>query len=149
LTKGLHWQLKFEIENLLGCIKFIHKTLVKIQKPWNNVAHQTWFNYKNKFYLKVSNVSPKVETLEEERIRVCSLLRNTSEIKGCPRWGLGRMTSESIIHMSVHKPNNKLVNAWLGHFWCTDNMNIHKLTRFTTTWTWGKPPPSPYNIICD
>jgi hypothetical protein len=115
--------LKFEIENLLGCIKFIHKTLAKIHKPWNNVAHQTWFNNKKKSYLKVSNGSPKVETLEEEIVKVCSLVCNTSEIEGrprAPRWGLGRMTSESIIHMSMHKPNNKLVNAWLGHFWCTD-----------------------------
>jgi hypothetical protein len=26
-------------------------------------------------------------------------------------WGLGQMTSESIIHIDLHKPNNKLVNA--------------------------------------
>jgi len=120
--KGLHWLLKFEIEYFLGCIKFIHKTLAKIHKPWNNVAHQTWFNNKKKFYLKVSNASSKVETSEEERVRVWSLIHSTSKIEGClqvPRWGLGRMTSELIIHMNVHKPN-KLVNAWLGHFWCTD-----------------------------
>ncbi len=27
------------------------------------------------------------------------------------RWGLGQMTSESIIHIDLHKLNNKLVNA--------------------------------------
>jgi hypothetical protein len=24
-------------------------------------------------------------------------------------WGLGQMTSESIIHINLHKPNNKLI----------------------------------------
>jgi hypothetical protein len=33
-----------------------------------------------------------------------------------PRWGLGWMTSGSNIHTNLHKPNNKLVNAWLEHF---------------------------------
>jgi len=26
-------------------------------------------------------------------------------------WGLGQMKSESIIHMDLHKPNNKLVSV--------------------------------------
>jgi hypothetical protein len=26
-------------------------------------------------------------------------------------WGLGRLTNNSITHMDLHKPNNKLVNA--------------------------------------
>jgi hypothetical protein len=30
------------------------------------------------------------------------------------------MTSESIIYTDLHNPNNKLVNAWLEHFWCTN-----------------------------
>jgi hypothetical protein len=30
---------------------------------------------------------------------------------GAPGWGLGRVTSGSIIHMDLHKPNNKLVSA--------------------------------------
>jgi len=34
--------------------------------------------------------------------------------------GLGQATSRSIIHKDLHKPNNKLVNAELEHFWCTD-----------------------------
>jgi hypothetical protein len=33
---------------------------------------------------------------------------------------LGRMTSKSTIHIDLHKPNNKLVSAWLEHFWCMD-----------------------------
>jgi len=30
------------------------------------------------------------------------------------------VTNGSIIHTTLHKPNNKLVNAWLEHFWCTN-----------------------------
>ncbi len=30
------------------------------------------------------------------------------------------MTSRSIIHMNLQKPNNKLVSVWLEHFWCVD-----------------------------
>jgi hypothetical protein len=30
------------------------------------------------------------------------------------------MSNELIIHTNLHKPNNKLVNAWLEHFWCTN-----------------------------
>jgi len=30
--------------------------------------------------------------------------------------GLGRLTSNSIIHIDLHKPNNKLVSAYLEHF---------------------------------
>ncbi len=64
--------------------------------------------------LKDSNVSSKVKTTEEERVGVCSLTRNTSVVEAHSRasgWGLGRMTSNSIIHMDVHKPNNKLVSV--------------------------------------
>jgi hypothetical protein len=69
----------------------------------------------------------------KERIRVRSLTRNISGVEGCvgvPGWGLGWMTSMSIIHTDLHKPNNKLVNAcwntfgaWMshGHTW------IHKI----------------------
>ncbi len=35
-------------------------------------------------------------------------------------WGLGRVTSKSITHTDLHKPNNKLVNDQLEHFWCMD-----------------------------
>jgi hypothetical protein len=42
------------------------------------------------------------------------LVCSTSGVKGrvgAPRWGLGRLTSNSITHMDLHKLNNKLVNA--------------------------------------
>jgi len=50
----------------------------------------------------------------EERMGISSLTRNTSRVERCaraPGWGLGQVISGSIIHMDVHKPNNKLVNA--------------------------------------
>ncbi len=64
--------------------------------------------------LKDLNVSSKVKTMKEEGIEVCSLTHNISGVEGCvraSRWGLERMTNRSIIHMNMHKPNNKLVNA--------------------------------------
>jgi hypothetical protein len=30
------------------------------------------------------------------------------------------VANESIIHMHLHKSNDKLVNVWLEHFWCMD-----------------------------
>jgi len=64
-------------------------------------------------------MSPKVKTTEGEGIGVCSLVHNTSGIKGhaeAPRWGLRKLTSKSITHTGLHKPNNKVVSASLEHF---------------------------------
>ncbi len=61
-----------------------------------------------------STMSPKVKTMEGKGIGVRSLACNTLGIEGragAPRWGLGRLTSNSIIHIDLHKPNNKLVSA--------------------------------------
>jgi hypothetical protein len=35
---------------------------------------------------------------------------------------MGTITSDQhvIIHMHLHKPNDKLVNVWLEHFLCMD-----------------------------
>jgi hypothetical protein len=52
--------------------------------------------------------------MKEERIGAHSLARSTLGVKGhagAMEWGLGLMTSESIIHTNLHKLNNKLVNA--------------------------------------
>jgi len=57
--------------------------------------------------------SPKVKTLEE-KVGVCCLAHNTSRVEGragALGWGLGRLTSNSITHMDLHKPNHKLVSA--------------------------------------
>jgi hypothetical protein len=42
------------------------------------------------------------------------LVCSTSKVEGhagAPGWGLGRLTSNSITHTDVHKPNNELVSA--------------------------------------
>jgi hypothetical protein len=33
---------------------------------------------------------------------------------------LGKMTSDQSLTHAYTKPNNKLVSAWLEHFWCKD-----------------------------
>jgi len=61
-----------------------------------------------------SIASPKVTTMKGEKIGVHSLARSTSGVEGhvgTPRWKLGRLTSKSITHTYLHKPNNKLVNV--------------------------------------
>jgi hypothetical protein len=58
--------------------------------------------------------SPKVMTKKGETVGAHSLVCNTSEVEGCVGalgWGLGRLTSKSITHTNLHKPNNKLVSA--------------------------------------
>jgi len=81
-----------------------------------------------------STMSPKVKTTEGEGVRVCSLARNISGVKGCvgaPGWGLGRLTRNSITHMDLHKPNNKLVSAQLEHFGAQTNYEqtqTHKIS---------------------
>jgi hypothetical protein len=59
-------------------------------------------------------ISPEVKTIKGERVGVRSLVRNTFGVEGhvgALGWGLGRLTSNSIIHTDLHKPNNKLVSA--------------------------------------
>jgi hypothetical protein len=61
-----------------------------------------------------SNASPKVKTMKEEKVGVSSFVHNTLRVKGharAPGWGVGWVTSESIIHINLHKPNNKLIHA--------------------------------------
>jgi hypothetical protein len=61
-----------------------------------------------------STTNPKAKTMEGEKIGVHSLACSTSRVEGCAGtlgWGLGRLTSDSITHTDLHKPNNKLVNA--------------------------------------
>jgi hypothetical protein len=65
-------------------------------------------------FLKDSNVRSKVKTMEEERIGVCSLIYNTLGVEGhdgASGWGLKWVISKSIIHIDLHKLNNKLVSA--------------------------------------
>jgi hypothetical protein len=74
-------------------------------------------------FLIDSTVSLKVQIANKEGIGVRYLIHSTSGVKGrvgASRWGLGWVISGSIIHLNLHKPNNKLVSAWLEHFWSTD-----------------------------
>jgi len=61
-----------------------------------------------------STASPNVKTLEGEGVRAHSLACSISGVEGrvgASGWGLGRLISNSITHMDIHKPNNKLVSA--------------------------------------
>jgi hypothetical protein len=60
-----------------------------------------------------STTNPKVKTSEGEGIWVHSLAHNTLRVEGhagVPRWDY-KVTSGSIIHTDLHKPNIKLVSA--------------------------------------
>ncbi len=65
----------------------------------------------------------------KKKVGVHSLICNTSGVEGCvgaQGWGLRWMTSGSIIHTNLHKPNNWLVNSWLVHFDAqTNHMHPH------------------------
>jgi hypothetical protein len=61
-----------------------------------------------------SIVSPKMKTMEGQGVGARSLVHNTLGIEGRVKasgWGLERVTNRSIIHMDLHKRNNKLVSA--------------------------------------
>jgi hypothetical protein len=84
--------------------------------------------------------------MEDEGIWVRSLACSILRVERCAKvmgQGLEQTTSGSIIHMNLHKPNNKLVNAWLKHFWCMDEPQTH-IDLQDSSWPrlGGKPPPS-------
>jgi hypothetical protein len=59
-----------------------------------------------------STMNPKVKTMEGEGVGARSLTRSTSGVEGragATGWGLGRLTSNLISYMDLHKPNHKLV----------------------------------------
>jgi hypothetical protein len=61
-----------------------------------------------------SIVSPKVKTSKGKRVEVRSMACNILGVKGCARAlgrGLRRLTSKSMTHIDLHKPNNKFVSA--------------------------------------
>jgi hypothetical protein len=63
--------------------------------------------------------------------------------------GLGKMISNLITHMNLHKPNNKLVSVELEHLWCTNEPRANTDSQ-------NSPRPGlggshhlpPYNILC-
>jgi hypothetical protein len=58
--------------------------------------------------------------------------------------GIRMSWQASTTHTSLHKTNTR----WLVHNWnifgARTSHEQFGLTRLTTTWTWGKPPPSPF-----
>jgi len=59
-------------------------------------------------------MSPNVKTSKGEGVGVHYLACSISRVEGCvgaSGWGLGRLISNSITHMDIHRPNNKLVSA--------------------------------------
>ncbi len=68
----------------------------------------------------------KNENNEKRRSGDAFLSLQHFEGKGvCWGWGLERVISGSIIYTNLHKQNNKLVNAWLERFWCTNEAWAH------------------------
>jgi hypothetical protein len=66
-----------------------------------------------------SFASQKVTTTEGGKKLKCVPWFATLQVMGCVGApGLRILTSKSITHIDLHKLNNKLVSAWLEHFWC-------------------------------
>jgi len=91
--------------------------------------------------------------MEKKGVGVRSLVRSTSGVKWsarASRWGLRQVIIRSIIHMDLHKANNKLVGAWLEHFWCTDEPWAY-IDSQDSPWPGlgGSYHLPPYSIICD
>jgi hypothetical protein len=65
------------------------------------------------------------------------------------KMGLGRTTSDSIIHVDLHKLNNKLVSAELKHFWCTNEPWANTNSQ-DSPWPGlgGNHHLPPYSILC-
>jgi len=61
-------------------------------------------------------LNPKVMTMKGEKVGARSLAHNILGVErrvGAPGWGLGKLTSKSITHIDLHKPNNKLLmRSW-------------------------------------
>ncbi len=63
--------------------------------------------------------------------------------------GLGRMTSGSIIHTDLHKPNNKLISVKLEHFLCTNKSWAYTDSQNSPQFELGGSHHlPPYSIIC-
>jgi hypothetical protein len=100
-----------------------------------------------------STTSPKVKTMEGKGIGVCSLVHSISKVERCVGalgWGLGRTINESIIHMDLHKPNNKLIIVYLKHYWCMNEPHVHTNSQNSPQLGFrGSHHLPPYNIIYD
>ncbi len=78
------------------------------------------------------------------------MIRNILGVEGhvgALGWGLGWVTSGSIIHVTcINQTISWLMRNWntFGHGQTTGK---YRHTRFTMAQTRGKPPPSPYSIL--
>ncbi len=99
-----------------------------------------------------STASPKVKTTEGKIVGahfLAYIILGVEGRDGVPGWGLRRLTSKSITHIDLHKLNNKLVSAYLEHFWCKDK-------SWANTDSQDSPRPIfggnhhllPYSILC-
>jgi hypothetical protein len=63
--------------------------------------------------------------------------------------GVGRGTSNSIIHADMHKSNNKLISAKFEHFWCYDKPKANSNSQ-DSPWPrlGGSHHLPPYSILC-
>ncbi len=94
------------IKQILGLFMF-----AIVQFPWRNWANIKDTPQNSWIY---STMNPKVKAMEGQRVGAHSMVRNISKVEGRPGslgWGLWQMKSISIIHMDLHKPNNKLVSV--------------------------------------
>jgi len=99
-------------------IHFFHKPGCPNKWPRNQrvfpriklLEHPQWRTFELLVKLKCESKSENIK----EGIGVRSLVQNTLGVEGhakTSKWGLGWVTSGSIIHMDLHKPNNKLFNV--------------------------------------
>ncbi len=60
-----------------------------------------------------STANPKVKLRKEKELKRVPWLVTLRGRRACwnSRMGLGRLTSNSLTHMDLHKPNNKLISV--------------------------------------
>jgi hypothetical protein len=89
------------------------QTHIEMTKTFH-LNYHVWINDTPSKSLINSNANSKMKTMEGKGVGIRSLVCNTLRVEGCARttgWGLRWITSKSIIHIDLHKPNNKLVNV--------------------------------------
>jgi hypothetical protein len=69
----------------------------------------------------------------------------------CWSFGMGTKTNDKQVNYShkPNKPNNKLVSAWLTHFWCMDEPHAYTDSRDSTWFELGRSHHLPsYSTFC-
>jgi hypothetical protein len=107
----LYVQLEFCTIDLSVLVLFL---MIVSWASMSNKVNKTNFFYTPLSSLMDSTMNPKVKITEGEGIGARFLACSISGVEGrvgAPGWELGRLTRNSITHMDLHKPNNKLVSA--------------------------------------